>query len=47
MIDREKITISRWERGTRYITTDQMKKIADVLQCTLYELLFCDPKKSH
>ena len=37
--------ISRWERGERSINVDQLQLVADALQCTIYDLLYCDPNK--
>ena len=39
----EKMTLSRWERGQRVVTVDQLQKIADALHCALYDLLYRDP----
>lgn len=38
-----KMSISRWERRTREVTTDQMQRLADALGCSLYDLLFRPP----
>lgn len=42
----EKMTLSRWERGQRVVTVDQLHKIADALHCTLYDLLYRNPEEA-
>ena len=39
-----KVHISRWESGMRRINLDQLQALADVLQCTLYDLIYCNPE---
>lgn len=39
------VTISRWERGERGLTVQTLQRLAEVLQCTIYDLLFTIPKK--
>lgn len=42
-LGKEKITISRWERNVYPVTVDQLYLIAEVLNCSLIDLLTRKP----
>ena len=46
MVGYAKNHISRWERSVRPITLDQLKMVADALDCTVYDLVYCNPEEA-